>query len=518
LTVSLDATRLSLLDSAVTYLFRYPYGCMEQRSAAIMPLVVFGEYIDTFNLKSEVSDPRRVVENELRSWAQAQLSGGGFPYWPSGTRADFYVSLRIAHIIAIAKTKNINIPSSLNVSALVAYLNREYQEMQKWQGGSSSYYYQSYLQSYMLYVLALMGEKADTSRLAEILSRDNVDPSVLAFAGMTYRALGQNTQAANTAARLRNLIRLTARGADITDPLNQRRTGFYGNWIEQLALTLQFFAGQFPGDNINTRLLFSLLEAKRSGTGYWQNTAATVRVLTAVDALIREEKLENINVNSSVTLAGAELLKGTFMGLGAKPVTGTFDFTASPLSGLPRDRIQTLKFDRNGTGNIYYTVSLRYAIPSELQYFRDEGLGVFMSIYDIDTGAEIKGTALKSGKTYRARVRISSNRDRTYVALRVPVPSGAEILDAAFVTTASYEDRGGTSGNEETRRSRLSHQVIMDNEIQYFWDQFNKGEAAVNFLFRTSRRGVYPTPPVQAECMYEPEIFGRSQGLLYTIE
>ncbi|MCL1959422.1 MAG: alpha-2-macroglobulin [Spirochaetes bacterium] len=518
LTVSLDATRLSLLDSAVTYLFRYPYGCMEQRSAAIMPLVVFSEYIDAFNLKSEVSDPRRVVENELRSWAQAQLSGGGFPYWPSGTKADFYVSLRIAHIIAIAKTKNINVPSSLNVSALAAYLNREYQEMQKWQSNSSSYYYQSYLQSYMLYVFALMGEKIDASRLAEILSRDNVDPSVLAFAGMTYRALGQNAQAASTAARLRNLIRLTARGADITDPLDQRRSTFYGNNIEQLALTLQFFAGQFPGDSINTRLLFSLLEAKRSGTGYWQNTAATVRVLTAVDALIREEKLENINVNSSVALAGAELLKGTFKGLGAKPVMGTFDFTASPLSGLPRDRIQTLKFDRSGTGNIYYTASLRYAIPSELQSFRDEGLGVFMSIYDIDTGTEIKGTALKSGKTYRARVRISSNKDRTYLALRVPVPSGAEILDAAFVTTASYEDKGGTSGNEEKRRSALSHQVIMDNEIQYFWDQFNKGEDTVSFLFRTSRRGVYPTPPVQAECMYEPEIFGRSQGLLYTIE
>jgi alpha-2-macroglobulin len=58
----------------------------------------------------------------------------------------------------------------------------------------------------------------------------------------------------------------------------------------------------------------------------------------------------------------------------------------------------------------------------------------------------------------------------------------------------------------------------MDNEIQYFWDQFNKGESTVSFLFRSARRGVYPTPPVQAECMYEAEIFGRSTGLLYTIE
>jgi uncharacterized protein YfaS (alpha-2-macroglobulin family) len=181
--------------------------------------------------------------------------------------------------------------------------------------------------------------------------------------------------------------------------------------------------------------------------------------------------------------------------------------------------MQSLNFTRRGRGTIYYTASLRYAIPFELQSFRDEGIGVFMSIYDINTNEEIKGTSLQNGKTYRARVRVSSNRDRTYLALRVPVPSGAEILDATFVTTASYRDMGGTSGNEQTRSSSwLSHQYIMDNEIQYFWDQFNKGESTVSFLFRTARRGVYPTPPVQAECMYEAEIFGRSSGLLYTIE
>ncbi|MCL2209109.1 MAG: alpha-2-macroglobulin [Treponema sp.] len=522
LTVTLDATRLALLDSAINYIFRYPYGCLEQRTAAIMPLVVFGEYLDALSLKSEVSNPRRVVENEMRSWAQIQLSNGGFPYWPSSIRSDLYVSLRVAHVIAIAKSKNMNIPSSINITSLVAYLNREYQEIQKWQNGNSSYNYhnyQSYLQSYILYVMSLLGERVDPSRLAEILSRSNVDPSVLAFAGMTYMELGRSGDADNTARRLRNLIRLTARGADLTDPLAGSRSSFYGGNIEQLALTLHFFAQQFPGDDINTRLLFSLIEFQRSDSG-WQNTADVFRILSAVDALIKAENLENIDVRGSVSLGSAELLQGAFRGLGAKPVTRTFDFGSSQIAGIARDRTQTLNFTRSGNGNLYYTASLRYAIPSELQSGCDEGIGVFMSIYDIATGEEIKGSALKSGKTYRARVRLSSSRDRTYLALRVPVPSGAEILDAAFVTTASYADMGGTGGEDAGygNSSWISHQAIMDNEVQYFWDRFYRGENTVNFLFRTARRGVYPTPPVQAECMYEPEIFGRTRGLLYTIE
>jgi hypothetical protein len=538
LSVTMDATRLSLLDSAVSFLYNYPYGCLEQRSAAIKPLVVFGEYLDAFSIKTDITNPRRVVENELRYWAQIQLSNGGFPYWPSGTRGDFYVSLRIAHVIAIARQKGINIPSSLNTANLVTFLNREYQslqnrvrQLQTQRTGnimqSHDYIYQSYLQSYMLYVFALLGERVDPSRLAEILSRENADPSVLAFVGLTYRAIGRNADAANVAQRLRNLVRMTTQGADITDILDGHRFGFYGGRIEQLALTLQFFVEQFPGDGINSRLLFSLLENKRAGSGHWGNTAVTVRILSAVDALIRSENLANTNVNGTVTLAGAELLQGSFVGLGAKPVTQTFNFSDSVLAGLTRDRIHQLNFTRRGTGNIYYKASLRYAIPAELQFFRDEGIGVFMSIYDVSTGEEIKSsanqgsTALLTGKTYRVRIRVSSTRDRSFVALRIPVPSGAEILDMAFVTTATYDDAGGVSGSDDSssqRGSWISHQVIYDNEIQYFWDRFNKGEATVSFLFRTARRGVYPTPPVQVECMYEPEIFGRSRGMLYTIE
>jgi len=518
--VTLDATRLSLLDNAISYLFRYPYGCLEQRSSAIMPLVVFGEYLNDFSIKSEVSNPQRIVENEIRTWANIQLSNGAFPYWPSGTSSDFYVSLRIAHIIAIAKSKNMNVPSSLNVNSLVSYLNREYQNLQRWQRNSSDYTYQSYLQSYMLYVTALLGERVDPSRLAEILSRENVDPSVLAFIGMTYRIMGRNDDASNTAARLRNLIRMTTRGADLTDPLEKSRFSYYGGMIEQLALTLQFFADQFTGEDINTRLLYTLLENQRSSGGYWSSTAVTVRVLAAVDALIRAENLRDIDVSGTVSIAGAELLRGTFKGLSAKPVSGSIDFSDSKMSALARDRTHQIDFTRKGTGNLYYTASLRYAIPSELQSFRDEGVGVFLSLHDVNTGEEIKTQALQTGKTYRARVRVSSTRDRTYLALRVPVPSGAEILDMAFVTTASYAESNTQNDNGSSRRnySWLSHQAIMDNEIQYFWNYFYRGETTVTFLFRTSRRGVYPTPPVQAECMYEPEVFGRSKGLLYTIE
>ena len=64
----------------------------------------------------------------------------------------------------------------------------------------------------------------------------------------------------------------------------------------------------------------------------------------------------------------------------------------------------------------------------------------------------------------------------------------------------------------------MSHKNITDNEAQFFWDEMHSGRYSFDFTFRATRRGVYPTPPVQAECMYEPEVFGRSDGYLFIIE
>ncbi len=111
--------------------------------------------------------------------------------------------------------------------------------------------------------------------------------------------------------------------------------------------------------------------------------------------------------------------------------------------------------------------------------------------------------------------------------MRCPVPSGVEILDKKFVTIGADPESG--YGGESYYDSEsyyydyydyrdYSNQSILDNEVQYFWDSFYPGTKTVSFTFRATRRGVYPTPPVQGECMYEPEVFGRSDGYLIKIE
>ena len=62
--IQLDPTRLGALRESVGYVFKYPYGCMEQRSAKVLPLIAFGDYLEVFDLNREVTDAVDVARNE----------------------------------------------------------------------------------------------------------------------------------------------------------------------------------------------------------------------------------------------------------------------------------------------------------------------------------------------------------------------------------------------------------------------------------------------------------------------
>ena len=106
----------------------------------------------------------------------------------------------------------------------------------------------------------------------------------------------------------------------------------------------------------------------------------------------------------------------------------------------------------------------------------------------------------------------------------MPIPSGAEVLNAAFATTTQFVSKSWNEQvmeelgwEEEDRNFGLSSQEIYDNEVQYFWDVFPKGIQQVEFMFRTVRNGEFNVPSATAECMYEPEVFGRSKGGVFVI-
>ena len=538
LSITLDATRLGPLGSSVNYLFSYPYGCIEQRASKILPLVTFEEYIDVFNmdLSEQITDIKSLVKSYFSEIKGYQLSDGGFGYWPTSKESSFYPSLRVAHVYAVAKARGYTADDlPINIVGLTKYISENINRK-----GSYRYYHSNYNRAYAYYVLALNSPESVSVSDMQRLMTQTKDFAANAYIGLAALEVAKvNPEAKGLVNQVKTYLlqfmRPDTRGVDITDPLNSTTYyTLYNEKTEFLALATNFLVQLNPEDEMVTKLIYSLL--KSQDNGYWTNTVTTGNVISAFYQVIKSSDLDNMHLSYSTYLANASLSYGNFEGPAAKPDKKVFNFGDSKLQGIKSGEVLPLTISKDGNGALYYTASLTYALPEELQIPRDEGLCVTYRLFDDTTGEEIfyesedsTLMALESGKIYRMEINLSTSHDRNYIALRAPIPSGAEILDATFVTTPdnvqNASDRAELSIDYDDYYGHMygfyhimDNQVILDNEIQFFWDYFAKGSTTATFKFRATRRGVFPTPPVSAECMYEPELFGRTSGTLYTIK
>ncbi len=519
LTFTVDATRLGMLGSAVNYLFEYPYGCLEQQSSAVLPLIAFDQYIDVFGLDSKIADLRKCVKNYINNWGKYQLEDGGFPYWPGGSYSSLYVSMRMAYIYVLGTQRGYTKDDfGYNLSKLLDYI---YSNANLYE----SYSY-DYLKAYAAYIFTLAGDNRMNAAMDKLFKkRQELNLSAQSLLALAYTNLSANgdrsalSNAKTLANEIRDYLQPDGRTVTVLRKTRTDRWDWYNSDSEQMALILQLFTTLNPKDGMIDRLIYTLLQ--NQSHGYWSNTAGTSRVLEAIYTYIQMRELDKTDYTASVAIAGKNILNGTFSGASAKPVTLKLPFEDEIIAGLAKDTPQEVSFERNGKGNLYYTIEMRYAIMDENIFARDEGLKVTYTIIDAETGEVVNKPSetdctlkLVSGKTYKASIKLESSKTRDYVAMRAPIPCGAEILDSSLVTTGTVDD-GNSYG---TWGHWLSNKTIHDSEVRFFWDSFGSGSTTVNFTFRAARRGVYTVPPVQAECMYEPETFGRGDGYLCVIE
>lgn len=529
--VQLDPTRLGVLREAIGYVFHYPYGCLEQKSAAVLPLVAFDKYIKLFGLESEVKNPKSVASKTIKEFGKSQRYDGGFPYWPGGLYTSPFVSMRIAEIVGLAKENGVSV-KNIDIDKLANYLV-EYANHCMMHDESK---YSLYEAAHAYYAASCIDADISMKNIQKIVDSNDSDAETLALCGLTCLNCDKEGKAKEVASKLRKFITLTSRGASFT---NGWKNGcgywsFFNDSSEIYALALQLFTQLDPKDDLNQHLVYELLMLQKASRGYWSSTAATARVLIAIRTYIQSNNMEHLDFTAEVLLNKKKLADGKFKGVAAQPVDAKIDFNEEPVKSMPRDKELPLVFSKNGRGSLYYTASLKYAIPVTEQTARDEGLCIFTEITDVKTGEVVSGNELVSGRVYKEKVFISSTRTREYVAVRAPVPAGCEIMNAAFVTTGtipesesdktddySYDDYGYDDDYDSYYRNYnwgLSYQGIYDSEVQYFWDYFPMGFQKVEFMFRASRCGNYNTPAATAECMYQEEIFGRSNGKVWTVK
>ncbi|HNZ26824.1 MAG TPA: alpha-2-macroglobulin family protein [Spirochaetota bacterium] len=512
--ISIDSSRFASLKGAFDYFRKYPYECLEQRVSRIFPLVMFGDAAKDFGLDGGEKDVKGAVSSLLKELSAYQKYNGGFSYWTeSWSYANYYLSLRVAHLLIRAKEFGFKIPKNLDLELLKTYIKTEY---------VNSKYLSAFNKAYACYVLSLDGENIKT-RGNELENVMNYLPiSGRALLALAYINNGYNWEAKKIFNALSNYITVGTKTVDITQPKEAVNDCYFWNEEADMALLLTLYSKLKADSGIIEGLVNSIMSRQKSG--YWGNTHSTGWILYSFANLFRTESGKNTNFLAKISLGGNEIINNKFKGISESPVV--YDISITELLKLSAGKTLPLSFKKDGDGTLFYSATLKYALNSDKIEARDEGISVYSKITD-DSSVEYDNT-YKLGQTYKYTVYISSGRDREFMAVRIPLPSGAEPIDGSFVTSAGYSKTSEVeydSGSEYSRSntdlywySPYPVQKIYDNEVRYHIDRYYKGTLKLSFQFRTTTPGVYPTPPCTVELMYEPEVFGRTAGKIIEIK
>jgi alpha-2-macroglobulin len=517
LSLRLSPNPLGNLSPVVERLVGTDYQILEGEMARVLPHILLGEKLEIFGSIYDAGS----VSDFFRSLRSYQNRDGGFGYIPGSGRSSAYLSVRLAHYTALAAKRGL-IGSGPDTARLLYYLGQLSNESPV----------SPHTRLYSLYVRTLLGESPEKELAGALAEGDENGLTGYGFLALSYLEIGGTARAAEIAARMEKFLKLGTRSLDPAETYERRF--YFDSQLVQLSLLQMVLHGLGGKDDLLDKAGRTLISRQRYGR--WGTLSDSEWVLISYAERFRSFIEEGGRVDAEVRLGETRLLSAS--SADPDPVSARLPLFSAPLAEQPRNTLLSLEFSRRGVGPLFYSGTITYALPTEVAPPRDEGFSVFSRLETLEGGQTARLTA---GETYRMRVVVSSSRDRSMALLRVPVPSGCEIVDAALVTSRSYAEEGGSSGRSFERetiygetgefadegyyypdagyfRSLAPERKILDNETRYYFRHFYAGKENLEFLVRAVNPGIYPTPAAKIQGIYEEEVFGRGAGRLVIIE
>ncbi len=531
LEVSVASTALVGIDAGAQQLIEYPYGCTEQLSSRILPLVPLRPLAEAFGFEMP-KNANQVIDKTIADIIGRQRSDGGFGMWPDSPESAPWVSAYALWVLQLAKGRGVTVPARVIESAR-AYVRRYLEQVRE---------DELYLATaaFVVDVLAETGS-ADTGYMSRLYQKRSRLP---VFAkGFLLHAMAISKQKRELVDKLSNeldgQLRIEANRAYVNENLGDDYAVLMDSPARSSAIVLRALLAAHPDHPLGSQLARGLLQARRGGA--WRTTQETAFALLALDDYRKAQEGVVPDYVAKVWLGGAELFRSEAHGRST-----TADGHVIPTSQLSAKPGSLLVFEKDGAGKLFYEARLRYArktLPSSpldrgffvqktLRAVTPEGLpDAIRSIPDLGT------TRFSGGDLVIADLVVVTPSPREFVVIDDPLAAGLEAVDANLTTTAAWlrvahSESGPDEGCEEDCDAEwedaVAHQSafldswyrreIRDDRVVFFVDHMAAGMYHYRYLARATTFGKFVVPPTKAEEMYTPEVFGRTGSVLVEVK
>jgi alpha-2-macroglobulin len=517
--VDVASTALVGLGEGARYLVEYPYGCAEQRSSTALALALAGELGEAFRLPGiEPGKVKEVAGATFKELEGFQCEDGGFAFWKGQCATESpYLTSYVTHVLQRG--------GALGHPITPAVLTRAYAYLEKELGSDrppNEGWWPAFTawQAFAVKVLAEGGRPVDShlTRLAGYADRMPV--FALAYLLDAVTAAGDTgPRAAELQRRIGNAVAVEGGSAHVEELSDPYLLWFWNSNVRSTAVVLGSLARRSAEDPLLPGLVRWLLAARKSGR--WSNTQENGVALEALVDYYKRAEPEVPDFRGVVTLGRETIATPEFHGRSAVAQSTDLPMKTVAGKGVAGDHLD-LGFRREGTGTLFYTARLKYAVDGLDLASLDQGFRIERS-YATAAG-EAAATTFKAGDLVRVTLSLHLTKERRYVAVTDPLPAGFEPVETWFATTAKdlvrEQEEQDTPGDDWAFWTRGGFDRVErhDDRVLLFGTRLGAGDHAFTYLVRATTSGTFRTAPTHVEEMYEPEVFGRTGSAVVTVQ
>lgn len=515
--VSLSPSLAAALLDSLTALEEQPYetACAHAVASHLLPNAATARALRDLNLDTEL---RRQLDNlipqQILDIAARQLPEGGWG-WCYGSEQDDYLTAYVLFALVQAADAGYEVPEATLANGRFR-LNQMLADPD-----SLNQAHEINRQVFYLYVLYLLGTDHPDRYDAYVANRrDLLSPYAKALLADIYA--GTDYTPANLDILLNDLngsAVFSATGTHWEDP--------WAHWanldsdVRNTAVVIDVLARNQPQNNLLPGAVRWLMVARRAQL--WATPHDTAwSIMALANWMARTGELEaNFNYTLAVNLQPE--IQGTFT---RQNITAN-ERTAIPLSELVPDAVNFFDFQRGeGNGRLYYTMHLNSFLLAESVSAVSRGITVQRAYYDAACNPENETcapiTQIAAGQQVRVELTIIAHNDLVYAVVRDPLPAGAEAIDPSLATSASGVGPGFQSAAQDYRYGfwgwwYFNRTEFRDEEVVFFARFLPAGTYQYTYTLQTVIPGAFQVMPTTARQEFFPEVFGRSDGLLFKI-
>lgn len=503
--LSFAPTPAAAMLSALEYLRRYPYGCIEQTTSRFVPEIRAYRTVTELGLDQPalVAEMPELVKDGLQRITRMQNADGGWGWFSHDQseleltsyvlyglaetrRAGFTIDERVAKRAAeflTAQGKALDLdyvrPQEVQRKAGPDRLASAVWALQEWQGAPRAlkdklYGYRRYLSNYGMSLAALaLADDPERGRAlwAELKRRATRSGTQVSWVSdaETYSWYDLDTEA--TAYALRAALRIEPTAPEIPGAIR---------WLLATRQGARWISTKDTG-----AIVIALAEATSRFAQAGIPDAGEVSVDGQTAQVVSFEGAArwtggSAEVGGDRLKAGRHTVTVRAQGVGELPFSGLLSYVFGQ-EDIPAKASEQLELKRE-----YYLMDPKAFGESEKA---GSAFGRSLSPKILERLPRIQGS-VKSQDRVLVRLTVEAKDRLRYMLLEDPLPAGAEVLD---------EKNGGW----------WSSQMVRDEKMVFFQNQLATGSTSFYYVMRPQIPGRYHVLPAVIEGMYAPEVRAR---------